>query len=348
MDRIDLSRSAGMLQRQRTQTPWPVDRDFRILSIDGGGIKGLLPISLLALIEERYAGDGIGRYFDLIAGTSTGGIIALGFGKGMTAREIRALYAERGGEVFPPLSQGRKLASALLARRDPGALRSMVEATFQDVTLGKSLCRLCIPSLDAEFGGEFFVFKTPHHADYRQDWKRRMSTVALATSAAPYHLRPHRDGWNEFLDGGVWANNPTRIAVIEALTAFDVPRDRIKVLSLGCVESRYSIGWLQRALGGKVFWAGNMIEAAAHIQSQNALGEAGLLIGRHNLLRLASPHMMDPIEMDDWGKAMRVLPPIAQRLFDEFGDRVATMFLDAPAAQYVPIYPFETTAVAPA
>jgi hypothetical protein len=58
---------------------------------------------------------------------------------------------------------------------------------------------------------------------------------------------------------------PTRIAVIQALTAFDVPRDRIKVLSLGCVESRYSVDWLQRALGGKVFWAGNMIEAAAHM-----------------------------------------------------------------------------------
>jgi len=339
MDRIDLSRGAGILQCQRTQNPWPRDRDFRILSIDGGGIKGLLPISLLALLEERYAADGIGRYFDLIAGTSTGGIIALGFGKGMTARDIRTLYAEHGGEVFPPLTLGRKLASALLTRRDPAALRSMVDATFQDVTMGMSLCRLCIPSLDAEFGGEIFVFKTPHHTDYRQDWKRRMSTVALATSAAPYYLRPHRDGWNEFLDGGVWANNPTRIAVIEALTAFDVPRDRIKVLSLGCVESRYSIGWLQRALGGIVFWAGSMIDAAAHTQSHNALGEAGLLIGRHNILRLAGPHMADPIQLDDWRKAMRVLPSIAQRLFDEFGDQVATMFLGAPAAQYVPIYP---------
>ena len=131
---------------------------------------------------------------------------------------------------------------------------------------------------------------------------------------------------------------PARIAVIEAITAFDVPRERIKVLSLGCVETRYSIGWLQRALGGKIFWAANMIEAAGHLQSQNALGESGLLIGRHHLLRLSSPHMVDPIELDDWTKAMRVLPPIAQRLFEEFGDRAAAMFLGAPSLPYEPYY----------
>jgi hypothetical protein len=220
----------------------------------------------------------------------------------------------------------------------------MVETTFGNLTLGDSRRRLCIPSLDAEFGGEVFVFKTPHHLDYKQDWKRLMSTVALATSAAPHYLRPHRDGWNEFLDGGVWANNPARIAVIEAMTAFDVPCERIKVLSLGCVETRYSIGWLQRALGGKIFWAGNIIEAAGHLQSQNALGEAGLVIGRQNLLRLASPHMMDPIELDDWNKSMQVLPPIAERLCDEFGERAATMFLDSPATQYTPLYPKEAGA----
>jgi uncharacterized protein len=186
---IEHSRSGGILQERRRRNPWPVDRDFRVLSIDGGGIKGLLPSSLLALLEQRYADRNIGRYFDLVVGTSTGGIIALGLGAGLSAQEIRSLYAERGGEVFPPLSRLQKLSllvsSAFIPRRDPGGLRRMVAEIFGEKKVWQSRCRLCIPSLDAEFGGEIFVFKTPHHEDYRQDWKKRMATVAMAASAAP-------------------------------------------------------------------------------------------------------------------------------------------------------------------
>ena len=71
-------RSSGALRRRRVPLPWPEDREFRILSIDGGGILGIYPATFLAGLEERYLkGASIARYFDLIARTSTGGIIAL-------------------------------------------------------------------------------------------------------------------------------------------------------------------------------------------------------------------------------------------------------------------------------
>ena len=101
-------RSAGTtLRSRRSRLSWPADRKFRILSIDGGGIRGIFPAAVLAEIEERFlAGNSIAGYFDLIAGTSTGGILALGFGAELTAAELLKLYVERGCEIFPPLGPG--------------------------------------------------------------------------------------------------------------------------------------------------------------------------------------------------------------------------------------------------
>src|SRR3954454_18025200 len=78
-----LPRSAGTRRSRRRGLPWPKGREFRVLSIDGGGIRGILPAAILAGLEERFLGGAsVAGYFDLIAGTSTGGILALGLGAG--------------------------------------------------------------------------------------------------------------------------------------------------------------------------------------------------------------------------------------------------------------------------
>ena len=83
-------------------------RRFRILSIDGGGIRGIFPAAVLAGLEAQYtSGRPISDFFDLVAGTSTGGIIALGLGAGYSAADMLALYVDRGGEIFPPFPQTR-------------------------------------------------------------------------------------------------------------------------------------------------------------------------------------------------------------------------------------------------
>ena len=95
-------RSGGTLFKTRERLGWPADRDFRILSIDGGGIRGILPLAVMAQLErEHLGGASIASCFDLIAGTSTVGIIALGLGSGRTASELLNLYINRGGDVFP-------------------------------------------------------------------------------------------------------------------------------------------------------------------------------------------------------------------------------------------------------
>ena len=145
-------RSAGVLRKRRVPLPWPEDREFRILSIDGGGIRGIFPAAFLAGLEERYlGGSSVSQYFDLIAGTSTGGIIAIGLGAGFTACELRDLYIERGCEIFPPLNwMGRLLMKAkgvLRYRYDQQALMNILSEKFGDRKLGVSKTRFMHPLL---------------------------------------------------------------------------------------------------------------------------------------------------------------------------------------------------------
>jgi Patatin-like phospholipase len=95
-------RSAGAIPQRRVSQAWPKNGKFRILSIDGGGIRGIFPAAVLAGLEREFTGGrSIASYFDLVAGTSTGGILALGLGAGYTAADLLELYVTRGNEIFP-------------------------------------------------------------------------------------------------------------------------------------------------------------------------------------------------------------------------------------------------------
>lgn len=114
MNYLPPRRSDGTIQKRREPLPWPKDRPFRILSIDGGGICGILPAALLGEIERRFLGGrSIAGYFDMVAGTSTGGIIALALGAGMTSAAIRDIYVERGGIIFGASFRPHLAAAAL-------------------------------------------------------------------------------------------------------------------------------------------------------------------------------------------------------------------------------------------
>ena len=338
-------RSAGSLRRRRIPMPWPKGRPFRILSIDGGGIRGIFSAAFLGGLEERYlSGASIAGCFDLIAGTSTGGIIALGLASGLPAAELRDIYVRRGCEMFPPVRMGalggveralKGLSSYFRHRYDRGALMRVLESTFSERTLGDANSRLCIPSFDGRYG-EVYIFKTPHHPDYRKDRTELMTKVAAATGAAPSYFQPLRDGGYTFVDGGVWANNPVMIGLVDALTCFAVPRERVCILSLGCGEESYSVGKSKVLGGGRFAWV-DIICAAMRLQSQNALGQAGLLIGADRIVRVDAPATDDKIALDDWSRASEELPEAANAALMRDGERVVATFLSDFAVPYVPI-----------
>lgn len=336
-----IPRSVGVLRQRRIPLDWPGDRDFRILSIDGGGIRGIFPATFLAGLEARYLdGNSIAQYFDLIVGTSTGGIIALGLGAGLTAAELSGLYLERGGEIFPPGSAiyrcFRAVSGLFKYRYDRVAMMRIMSQCFGDRILGQSQYRLCIPSCDGRHG-DLYVFKTPHHPDYRLDFKEKMADVAAATAAAPTYFRPfERDGYT-FLDGGIWANNPVMVGLIEALSCFTVPRERIRILSLGCGDAPYTIGKWAKRLGGRWHWRG-IIYPAMRLQSLGAVGQAGLLIGAERITRISPPVSEQQIALDDWRRAVVELPPAAGDALDEWGDIIKSSFLNDIATPYHPHY----------
>jgi patatin-like phospholipase/acyl hydrolase len=335
-------RSAGTLYGRRVRQDWPADRDFRILSIDGGGIRGILPLAVLAGLESRHLrGRSIAEYFDLIAGTSTGGIIALGLASGLTATEILEIYISRGSEVFPdygPITQwGMGVLQIVRNRCDTLALYRLIDEVVGPRELWQSSCRLCIPAAETRHF-EPFVFKTPHHPDYKKDWEMPMSLVAKTTSAAPAHFRPvDGDDGYEFIDGGVWANNPVMIAVADALACFDIRREQIKVLSLGCGQTRFDMGWARRSLGGLLSWKSLMFETM-QIQSQNVVGQARLIAGGDRVLRIESAPLRDPIELWNWARAKKELPGQGEVLLNGLGSLPVNQFLGTPASQYSPIY----------
>jgi uncharacterized protein len=337
-------RSAGSLQTRRIKHPWPKGRDFRILSIDGGGIKGIFPAAILAGLEKRLGGgQTISDFFDLIAGTSTGGIIALGLGAEINPSKLLELYEQRGGEIFPPYGTGRigrfihwlkGLGQLALYRYDSKSLKALLTEILGDRLYGESRKRLCIPAFEAKHS-EVAVYKTPHHSDYKTDLYIPMVDVALSTSAAPGYFRPHQHNGYTLVDGGVWANNPIMIAVIEVLTAFDVTIDQIKVLSIGCGDAPYKVGFLQKKLGGFFFWR-KIIEGSIRLVGMNVTNQIRLLLGPERVLRLEPQQLNDPIDLDDWLRAKEILPAEAYRIMSENFEKIERMFLHTPVMHYIP------------
>ena len=329
-------RSDTILQTRRQPLPWPEEASFRILSLDGGGIKGIFPAGILAYLEENCLdGQPVGDYFDLIAGTSTGGIIALGLGAGLTARSLLDLYVNEGHHVFPPRQRlkGRRLFRRLSRNRyDRDALDGLLSQTLGAKTLRESRYRLLIPATEAKHGDPA-VYKTPHHPGYFLDGDKPMAEVAAATSAAPTYLKPVVQDGYILLDGGIWANNPTMMALVEALTCFTVQRENIAILSIGCGQDGFEINRKQAAGAGQFQWR-EIIYVAMHYQSLTAVNQAGLLIGRDRVTRLDRPEGAETVDLDDWEKARRLLPEEALAVARQHADRISETFFTHTSAPF--------------
>ena len=338
MTYIPPKRSAGTIQTQRRKLPWPKDKPFRILSIDGGGICGILPAAVLSELEARYlGGDPVTRHFDMVAGTSTGGIIALGLGAGLRASDALQLYMEHGAEIFP---RGNVFQRAIKNARhkfrfiyDDAVLEERLRKTLGNRVLGQSVTRLVVPSFEGRHG-EPWIYKTPHHSDYKNDLHEQMVNVGMATSAAPTYYRAFEKDHYVYIDGGIWANNPVMNAIVDALACYDIERRQIQVLSIGCGETVHRVTPSMKTAG---MWGWRfVIQAAIRAQSKNALGQAFLLLGKDNVLRLDAPESSRSIKLDDYTRASADLPPMANSLVEAAGQQVASQFFRDVAQPYAP------------
>ena len=323
----------------------------RILAIDGGGIKGVIPAAFLATLEETLE-KRVLHHFDLVAGTSTGAIIALGLGLGLPAEEILAFYERDGPSIFGKPRGNRRgwprrlpkvggsfggLRHWMKTKHDAAPLESALRRAFGEKRLGDCGTRVVVPAFDRE-RRDIHVFKTAHHPRFRLDWKEPAVDVAMASAAALTYLPSHRlSSGISLIDGGVWANNPVGLAVVEALAVLGWEPECLQVLSLGCSESPFQIP----ERGGKVKLAPSTVDVFMRGQSQGSLGTAKLLLGKESddrLFRYQPDAPEGQFRLDDTNQIER-LRGIGCATARHALPALSDVFFSQPAGPFLPYHP---------
>lgn len=245
---------------------------FKILSIDGGGIRGIFPAYYLTLVEQELSKRTDGKtqvkdHFDLITGTSTGGIIAIALSLGVPAQKLFDLYSENASKIFG----GKRgfWSQILKSAHDRENLENLVRETLREYNDGidprMNDCQtgVAIPIYDL-IKGNPSVIKSPYHPNFKRDLHLPAYKVALATSAAPTYFDPYSteyidlDGikkpFNNKIDGGVVANNPTLLGIIEAQKSFNEELNNLNILSIGTGYKTFKEGEANRTNWGLHYW----------------------------------------------------------------------------------------------
>jgi uncharacterized protein len=213
-------------------------KPYRILSMDGGGIRGILTARLLERADERHPGFLSG--VDLFAGTSTGGLLALGLAAGMTPAQLRQMYSDLAGKVFADslLDNLKDLGNLIGAEYSNEPLKEVLESYFKGVTLSQLPKRVLIPAFmldnQGEGPGDIRMWKMKFFHNYPgpdSDGGELVVDVAMRTSVAPSYFPTYQG----YIDGGVAASNPAMSALAQALhndTGGQVLQDLV-LLSMG-------------------------------------------------------------------------------------------------------------------
>jgi uncharacterized protein len=311
----------------------------RILTIDGGGLKGVFPAAMLATLEAEI-GRPVASYFDLIAGTSTGGIIALALGLGTPAADILSLYRDTGHQIFPKKRFGGNFG-LLRAKYSNVPLRQILAGAFGEKRLGESAVRLLIPSMDLA-AERVHVYKTSHHPDLVRDYKLSAVEVALATVAAPTYFPVHVSAEGmPYVDGSLFARNPLGLAVVEAIGVLQWPRDEIRVLSLGCTSTHLGVGWQKRISLGGAHWAAKIADVFMKAQSSSSIVTAHALIGAANVVRI-NPDMSHHRFTMDGAEHMPLLEQLGRHEAHLRLPELKPVFFTHRAERFVPSHGVQT------
>lgn len=355
-------------------TPSP-GRPFRILSLDGGGIRGLYTAHFLADLEAQLQRDGnehtsLYQHFDLICGTSTGGIIALALALGMPAKELVQLYSHHAKDIF---GSGRNLFSRLgTAQYSNKKLEALLKEKFKpyspngDTRLGHARTRVCIPVFNA-VSGKVSVYKTCHHGEYTRDYQMPAYQVGMSTAAAPTYFDPYSPRYladvteeevviSHNVDGGIFANNPALIGLTEAHGALSVPWNNIQLLSIGTGNKRFSELPKQRNWG-LFYWANpikkRILDMMLHAQADYTDNVCKVLsqgVGRespqaflYERVQFDFVNKQEYVDLDttDPGK-LAALQERASNHFKDRGRKIINDFCTKPTQAFTPCLPLRS------
>ena len=268
-------------------------KPFYILALDGGGTRGIYSAKILERLEESLEVP-IKDCFDLIAGTSTGSIIAGAAAIGIPMEKMVELFEREGPKIFR-----RKLHrfSWFSSQYSKKPLETALDKHLSSTTkLGEIPIPLMVISSDISTGG-VWVFKSKYMKElgqpYSRDGELLLKDAILSSCAAPTYFDPHEvynslEKSNSLLvDGGLWANNPSIFAYTEAISKFDKEIDQIRILSIGTTSKINNMYDKKSCWGVLTGWGGRkFIHYILGLQSQASTNMARLLLGEDQYLRI--------------------------------------------------------------
>ena len=300
----------------------------RILTIDGGGIRGLVSAIWLQALQQRLHAAGKGalhEHFDLMAGSSTGALVAAGLGIGMPASQIVSLYEHFGDEVFPGAAERlwsrvtRSFSQGLSAPRySPKGLERVLKRVFGERTLGSVTLRTMAIAYDTVTRNPMFFksFKA-EHADLPL-WEVCRAATAAPTYF-PAHLATIERRRRALIDGGVVANNPTACAIAEAVRLNnDASLDGIVLLSVGTGQTTRPISEREATTWGALEWAIPIIDVLFDGSADSVDYIARQILGDAHYFRLQAPLARGYDDFDNVDRTnLAALRQTAEALLDQ-------------------------------
>lgn len=313
--------------------------NFQILSLDGGGVKGVFTAAVLTVIEEDL-NVRVADHFDLIAGTSTGGIIAIGLGLGLRPAEILNFYETYGPKIFKNYFGWTVLDWVFRSKYPQDALKTSLRSAdvFSDRLFGSSSKRLVIPSYSLT-KDQPYLFRTPHCEHLRQDWKIEAWKVALATSAAPTYFPVCQEiNGIRHIDGGIWANNPTMVGITEAYRFLNMPLDRISVFNICPLSDvRNRPKWLSSAGIAQWAFSGHITDVIMRAQSTGVFNQSINLLSQDQVFRV-DPCVQGKVFSLDSAESIHEIAAIGREVARHLVPDLKTRFFGHLAAPYEPIH----------
>jgi uncharacterized protein len=261
---------------------------MKLLCIDGGGIRGIFAITILQALEEEV-GHPVGEIFDVVAGTSTGAIIAASVSLNKNMSEIYESYKHFGGKIFTRQAKVGLFKSVYSDR----SLRHLLKKAFGEVTLQHITKPLLIPAVDITHGKPFIHRSNYGHPE-NEDLSIKLWDAVLSSCSAPVYFPPNKIG-DQYLsiDGGLWANNPSLVGMTEAIHFFNKTMDEINILSIGTGLQNIDFTYNKEKYWGINQWlpfhfpsmkvTPKLLDLALHLSSESVSYHCQLLLKDHYL-----------------------------------------------------------------
>lgn len=291
---------------------------MKILCIDGGGIRGIFAIAILQALEEEV-GHPVGKLFDVVAGTSTGAIIAASVSLNKKMKEVHESYMLYGEKIFKRQAKVGLFKSVYSDR----SLRHLLKKSFGDLELEDIFTPLLIPAVDITHGKPF-IHRTNFGNPENGDLSIKLWDAVLSSCSAPVYFPPNKIG-EEYLsiDGGLWANNPSLVGLTEAIHYFQKGMEEIQILSIGT-----GLQNIDFTIDKDKYWGINqwlpfnlpsmkvtpkLLDLALHLSSESVSYHCQLLLKEH-YLRI-NEELGEEVPFDDV-RYMDVLSELGRKVYD--------------------------------